>query len=226
MAMISPSEGKKFERDPQEGNIPTGLYLCELSRVQETGPSAKFPNGNPRLVFEFTILDGACKGKKAVAFLGKTLLKNKEGRESNLVKWARMMGVPDPEKGFDPDGMLNKRFNVMIELTPGTNGEPPRGWARSVIAANNPAPAAPPASAPPGDGPPPDEATGPDPAAKWDYHDGAKWVANQTTAEVQQSIVINGLMAQALWVRPAGSKDAKKADDFGFTNATVETIPY
>jgi hypothetical protein len=225
MAMISPSEGKKFERDPQEGNIPTGLYLCELSRVQETGPSAKFPNGNPRLVFEFTILDGACKGKKAVAFLGKTLLKNKEGRESNLVKWARMMGVPDPEKGFDPDGMLNKRFNVMIELTPGTNGEPGRGWARSVIAANNAAPAQQSAM----------DAffagnTPPDPAARWDYSDGTNKLLDQTTAQIRSALAESGIALAKVWLKPAGAprETAKTAEAWGFgvAETAAEPIPF
>lgn len=140
MAMITPSEGKKFERDPEESNFPTGVYNCKLSRVEETGPSSKYPNGNPRIVFEFTVDDGPYKGKKAVAFIGKTLHKSKEGRESNLVKWARLMGVQSPENGFDPDTLIGKTFQVMCELTPGTDGKPGRAWARQAIAANTGAP--------------------------------------------------------------------------------------
>jgi hypothetical protein len=133
MAMITPAESK-FERDPEEGNFPTGVYNCRLTEVRETGPSANYPNGNPRLIFEFTVDEGPYKGKKTVAFIGKTLHKSKEGKESNLVKWARLMGVKNAEKGFDPDTLVGKVFQVMCELTDATGDKPARAWARTAMA--------------------------------------------------------------------------------------------
>lgn len=228
MAMIDPNGQKKFERDPEEGNIPTGQYLCELSRVQETGPSAKFPGGNNRLVFEFTVVDPACPhlgGKKTVVFLGKTLLKSKEGRESNLVKWARMMGVVNPENGFDPDTLLGRRFMVMCEFAPGTNGEPGRAWARAAMASSGaPAPIAP--NGAPIVNPPPASGT-PDPNARWDYmNKDGKPVGGATTAELQQYITDNQLAIQNVRVKPAGAPpaQAKTADQWGFLSG--DPVPW
>jgi hypothetical protein len=235
--MIDPNDGKQRDRDPEEGNIPTGLYLCELSRVSEVAPSAKFPNGNPRLVFEFTLCDPnypALRGKKAVTFLGKTLHKSKEGKESNLVKWARMMGVANPERGFDPDTLLNKRFNVMVELTPGTNGEPGRGWARQAMLAVQQAAASPqPQPSLTASGSASTSGTigtpGPnagDPNARWDAHDGAVVTLNKSSAEVQAIINECKCDANKIWVKPAGTprEQSKTADQYGFLNGS--SIPW
>lgn len=227
MAFIDPKSGKAFERDPEEGNIPTGLYLCELTRVSETGPSAKFPGSNNRLVFEFTVNDpnhSHLNGKKAVTFVGKTLLKSKEGRESNLVKLARMMGVVNPENGFDPDSLIGRKFNVMIEYTPGTNGEAGRGWARSAMAAGSPVANA------ANQTPPTSVAVAASTTgaayhagnlnARWDYSDGGDIrAANVLTGELQEFLTGNFCTKNAIRVKPAGSPPtaAKYAEEWGFT---------
>lgn len=187
MAMISPTEGKSFERDPEEGNFPTGVYLCKLTRVEETGPGAKFPNGNNRLVFEFTVDEGQYKGKTAIAFLGKTLHKSKDGRESNLVKWARMMGVRDPEKGFDPDTLVGKVFQVTCEYTPGTNGHAGRAWARTAIIASS-APAS--------------FANSPTAGGHWDYTDGSTVVPNVSTADLRAFLSTSGIDPAKIRAKP------------------------
>jgi hypothetical protein len=146
MAMIMPTEGKGYDRDPEEGNYPTGMYVCVLTRVDEIDPSAKFPDGNRRLVFEFTLDDPnfpQFKGKKCAAFVGKTVFKSpKDGKESKLVTLARMMGVKEPEKGFDPDTLIGKKYHVMSEHLDG------RSWARQAVAIAG-QPASPPPAAPP-----------------------------------------------------------------------------
>lgn len=225
MAMISPTEGKKFERDPEEGNFPTGVYICELSRVEEVGPGAKFPNGNNRLVFEFTVSAGPHAGKKAIAFLGKTLHKSQDGKESNLVKWARMMGVANPEKGFDPDSLLGKPFQVMCEFTAGTAGQPGRAWARTAITtatATPTLPATPVAPAPQAGGlganGMPAVVPTPDLNARWDYSDGTSRELNRTTAEVMHFFATSGCDPRKIRVKPAGAPvgNAKTADLWGF----------
>jgi hypothetical protein len=228
VALISPTDQKKFDRDPREGDIPTGMYLCELTAVREVPPSAKFPNGNNRLVFEFTIADGPQRGKKPVIFLGKTLLKSKEGRESKLVQFARMMGIAAPEKGFDPDTLLHKKYQVMVEYTPGASGEPGRGWVRSAMVAA-PAAAATTSAPPPADLPPaPDAPPAPDPAALWDLHNGKEWLKGRTTADVCAHLATSGVGVTHLWVRPAGNTLApKRAHEYGFAAPDSEVpIPY
>lgn len=230
MAMIEPGEGKKYERDPEEGNIPTGIYLAELTEVREVGPSKKYPDGNNRLVFEFTVVDPKFPklgGKKACAFVGKTLFKNKEGRESALVKLARTMGVANPEKGFDPDALKGRRYSVMIEYTDGVNGEPGRGWVRNaMVAPDAPTFAGKPDTGPTPDDAPPDDDLTPGAAAKWDVYDGkAKaWALNKSTLEVQGTFDLSGGDPAAVYVRPHGTKDSKRAIEYGFTSAGP--IPY
>jgi hypothetical protein len=136
MALIMPEE-RTFDRDPTEGQFPSGTYPMELSRVSEVGPSAKYPDSGPRLVFEFTHPDGPYQGKKAAQFVGKKLWVNpKLNKESGLVKLARQLGCPDPMKGFDPDAYVGKRFNVTCELT--GSGEEARAWVRFVTPAEQP----------------------------------------------------------------------------------------
>lgn len=143
MAVIMPEVGggKKFDRDPNEGNIPTGTYLMRLTRIQEIPPSAKYPDSGNRLVFEFEVAEeGPQKGKKACSFVGKKLWANPaQKKESALVKLARQLGCPDPMKtGFDPEGCLGKHYTVTCEL----DGD--RAWVRFVApAAAVPAPSRP-----------------------------------------------------------------------------------
>ena len=140
MAMIEPKAAD--ERRADESRFPTGLYLVRLAEVREVGPSAKFPNGNNRLVFDFEVIDGPYKGKRSAIFVGKSIFRDpNSGKESNLVKLARSMGVLNPEKGFDPDSLIHKHFNAMCEQD--TSSPEGRTWVRSVIPAGGPAPVAP-----------------------------------------------------------------------------------
>lgn len=81
-----------------------------------------------------------------------------------------------------------------------------------------------PADAPPADAAPAD-LTGPDPTARWDYHDGRVWVLGASTQDVTTHIVSGKLDPAAVWVRPAGGgKEAsKKANAFGFS---ADPIPW
>jgi hypothetical protein len=206
-------------------DIPDGKYLAKFLGVsmREDKPGDKPRLGDdgkplpPAMTWDFEIAEGPSAGKRSDKLTGRVPTP-KSGCGKMLA--AITDAVLRDGQEVDLDSFVGKFYRVTIEDNRVSDKSPPVLTGAPAKAANSAN------SAPPGDGPPPDEATAPDPAAKWDYHDGQKWVTGQTTAEVQQSIVINGLMAQALWVRPAGSKDAKKADDFGFTNATVETIPY
>jgi hypothetical protein len=133
MAVIMPEE-KKFDRDPTEGQFPSGTYYCKLDAVREVGPSPKFPDSGPRLVFDFLVADGPHAGKRTAQFCGKKLWSNpKLNKESALLKFARQLGCPDPMKGFDPDQYLGKPYQVTVELT-GT-GPDARAWVRFVTPA-------------------------------------------------------------------------------------------
>lgn len=146
MAMIEPKAAD--ERRADESRFPTGLYLVRLAEVREVGPSAKFPNGNNRLVFDFEVADGPYKGKRSAIFVGKSVFRDpKTGKESNLVKLARSMGVQNPEKGFDPDTLIHKHFNAMCEQD--TSSPEGRTWVRTVIPAGSPAAPTTPAGGPP-----------------------------------------------------------------------------
>lgn len=223
--MITPNDEKKFERDPEEGNFPTGVYTCELSRSQETGPGAKYPGGNNRILFEFTVIGGQYGGKKAIVLLGKTLHKSKDGRESNLVKWARMMGVANPESGFDPESLVGKRFQVTCEYTAGTNGQPGRAWARMAIATpqqSGAAPAPHPHTTVSGA-----DATG---GQLWDYSDGKKGPntkSNQTTEQVIEFLdyLAGETVVPVIRIRRSGSNEAPVAADVWLSAHAPSTVP-
>jgi hypothetical protein len=226
MVMINPNDGAKYERNPEEGNIPTGVYTCELTRAEEIGPSPQYPGGNNRLVFEFTVIGGEHGGKKAVTFIGKTLHKSKDGRESNLVKWARMMGIQNPEAGkWDTDVLVGKRYQVTCELTPAIGDKPPRAFARSAIATNDQpqkaqfrTSASPPVQ-PQHNGHAPQAAGG----QLWDASDGKGGWRGITRDAVQAIITDRGWTASQLRVKPAGApnSEARTADEMGFSDAPM-----
>ena len=212
MAMILPEESK-FERDPSEGQFPSGTYVCDLEAVREVGPSKKYPDSGNRLVFDFAVSDGPYKGKRAAQFVSKKLYSNpKQGKESGLVKLARQLGCPDPMKGFDPDQYIGKQFNVTVELT-GT-GDDARCWVRFVTPATPGGPAA----SPPAGGPPPRRGTTnagkPGPAFYWlDLNpeaDPVKVEADKLRAYVDE----HKLDARTLQVCPDGASEYKALVDF------------
>jgi hypothetical protein len=215
MALITPNDGKKFERDPEEGNFPTGVYTCELTRVEEIGPGAKFPEGNNRLVFEFTVREGQYAGKKACAFLGKTIHTSKDGRESNLVKWARMMGAAKPELGFDPDTLVGRRFQVMCEFTSGTGDKPGRAWARQAVAQGQTT-----SYTPPQGTTTTQVTTGSHSAAPalWDVKDADGNMLFAQTGATVSAMVAAGASPDLLQMKPnkAGREAVKSAREYGF----------
>jgi hypothetical protein len=98
MAVIMPEE-KKFDRDPAEGQFPSGTYYCKLDAIREVGPSPKFPDSGPRLVFDFVVADGPHAGKRTAQFCGKKLWSNPKlnkerpfssspGSSGALTRWA------------------------------------------------------------------------------------------------------------------------------------------
>jgi hypothetical protein len=211
MALIMPEE-RTFDRDPTEGQFPSGTYPMELSRVSEVGPSAKHPDSGPRLVFEFTHPDGPYQGKKAAQFVGKKLWVNPRlNKESGLVKLARQLGCPDPMKGFDPDAYVGKRFNVTCELT--GSGEEARAWVRFVTPAQI---GATPTATPPAGGPPPRPGRAPGKPAPAFY-----WVETNPDADPVQVKDLRAWFAEddkrdahKVLVCPDGGQEYKPAVDF------------
>jgi hypothetical protein len=222
MAMIAPKS--QDERRVEESQFPTGMYLVKLAEVREVGPSAKFPNGNHRLVFDFEVADGPYKGKRSAMFVGKSLFRDsKSNKESNLVKLARSMGVVKPEEGFDPDLLVGKFFNAMCEQD--ASSPDGRTWVRAVTPAGAPAgqPTAPPA---PGTKPPPPPpkkpaaAPVPEPAddSKWQlYDDHAGEYLPKTGKEVRAWFYEKKIAPDAVHVCPEGSDVVKPADEYGFS---------
>jgi hypothetical protein len=145
-------------------------------------------------------------------------------------------GMPPPAPTYTPVAVSLDEFRagaVLPEWVPWLYGSPLEDHIKACreIGGAKPAPrkGAPqqtgggaPTDGAPGDTPP----GGPDPTAKWDYHDGGKWVKGATTADVATHIHGNKLDPAAVWVKPAGA-DAKaagkKAAEFGFT---ADPIPW
>ena len=157
---------------------------------------------------------------EAALFVGKTISKTREGKESNLVKLGRSMGVVEPEKGFDPDMLLGKFFMVVTEFQDG------RSWARNVFVENivAPSPAAP--KAPP---PPPKRPAAPkaEPAddTRWQFHAGGEGVEWEEVSakDIKAWLAANPTRADAAFVAPAdGSGEAKGWKEYGF----ADPLPY
>jgi len=217
MAMIEPKS--QDERRVEESQFPTGMYLVQLKEVREIGPSAKFPNGNNRLVFDFEVADGPFKGKRTAYFVGKTIFRDaKTGKESNLVKLGRSMGVSKSETGFDPDTLVGKHFNAMCEQDTATPDG--RTWVRAVTPAGAPG-AGQPAAKPPAP-PLPPGATKSEPAEPADDSRWNVWDADtqsylvMTGKEVRDFLLGQKMAPSAISVCPEGSQDVKTADLHGF----------
>lgn len=145
-------------------------------------------------------------------------------------------GIPVPTAGYAPVAVLLSEFQAgtaIPEWCPWLYGAPLAEHVRASRElggakpkpkkGGNPSNGSAPSDARPGDGdmgPP----SGPDPAAKWDYHDGKAWVKGASTLELQSHISANNLDATKVWVKEPGadSKTAKKAADVGF----VDKIPF
>ena len=212
MAVIMPEPDKAFDRDPTEGQFPSGTYYCKLDRVTEVGPSKKFPDSGNRLVFEFVIADGPYAGKKAASFVGKKLWSNpKLNKESGLLKLARQLGCPDPMKGFDPDSYLGKHFQVTCELT-GT-GADARSWVRFVtpaVAGSSPA-----ANPPSPGGPPPRRTNAGTPAPAFYWVELGDAEPTKVPADKLRGFIDEKkLDARELQVCPAGGSEWKAAVDY------------
>lgn len=109
--------------DPKLQLRTAGTFYCLLTGIDEIDPDKNYDSTKNRLVFEFTVVDRKVphiNGQKGVTIVTASVFKNrKTGQESNLVKLARSMGVVEPEKGFDPDMLLDKYYMVNFELHDG-----------------------------------------------------------------------------------------------------------
>lgn len=122
--------------DPKLQLRTAGTFYCILSNIQEIDPDQKYDSKKNRLVFEFTVVDRKVphlNGQKGVTIVTATVYHNRNtGQRSNLVKLATSMGVVNPEKGFDPDMLLDKHYYVRFELYEG------KSYAVNVIPAAGP----------------------------------------------------------------------------------------
>jgi hypothetical protein len=120
MAFIKPS---RPQYDPKDDLRSSGQFYSVCSGVIELDPDPKYNSRKGRLAIEFTVVDPRfphLRGKKTASVVGASVYKDpKTGKESKLVQIARMMGVVDPLKGFDPDVFLDKYYYVSCELHEG-----------------------------------------------------------------------------------------------------------
>jgi hypothetical protein len=167
--------------------------------------------------------------------------------------WPRVEGVSalskrdaasPPKPTYPPTAVLLSEFQsgtAIPEWCPYLFGSPLADHvnASRELGGAKPTPkkAAAPATVPPDDGPPAPDADlsafdrapeSPDPAARWDYHDGKAWVKGVSTQAVTAHIEANDLNPSQVWVRPPGDQSgAKRADEYGFANQMQEgPIPY
>jgi hypothetical protein len=147
------------QRNPEDSNFPTGIYLSRLVEVADIGPKKDDPGGAGRLVFEFTVEDGPYKGKTASTFVFKKLYPKPTGRmgkASKLYDLAKSLGVIDPMAGFDTDQFVGKHYQI------GVKNEGDRAWVETVFPVAAPVPQAAAPARP--NGPPPRPGQPPKPA--------------------------------------------------------------
>lgn len=119
---IKPSRPKY---DPKDDLTQEGSFLCICTGTHDCDPDPKYPGSKDRLAIEFTVYapgQAGLHGKKTALVVTQSIYKDpKTGQESNLLKIGRMMGIVNPEKGFDPDVFLDKYY--MVHCVRGTNGK-------------------------------------------------------------------------------------------------------
>lgn len=112
MAFIKPSR-EQYKPELQL-TIP-GQYLCRCRSVTQGMPNPKY-EGKTNLAIEFEIQDDRIpkfRGQRVAIVCPESVYRDPTtGKESYLLQYARMMGVPNPEKGFDPETFIGKWYWV------------------------------------------------------------------------------------------------------------------
>ena len=120
MSFIKPS---RPQYDPSQDLRSSGTFLCVCTGIHDVGPDPKYPESKDRLAIEFTVHAPGkpqIHGKKTASIIGKSIYRDaKTGKESNLLKLGRMMGITSPERGFDPDAFLDRWYHVQTEISNG-----------------------------------------------------------------------------------------------------------
>lgn len=205
------------QRNDEDYNVPTGLYLCQFREAEEIPPKADDETKTPRLIFQFDIADGPYKGKKLCSFVRKNLFAGggaKNAKPSQLYKMARSLGAPDP-MNFDTEQFVGRYFQITAENLDGK-----RGWPVSIIPAQQPA-GAPSAPPPPGIYPPP-PSSAPADDSRWQVYDAQNksWMV-ATGREVRHYLTLPGYSAGSLMVTPAGQQNVLTAAAHGFLAPTA-----
>lgn len=216
------------QRNDEDYNIPSGLYLCEFRGVQEI--PAKEGDTLSRLVFEFELVDGPYRGKKLSTFVRKNMFAgNARGsKPSNLYKLAKSFGVADPVARFETDEHIGQRFQIVAK-----NEDGKRAWPESFLPVQGQAPYIPPAptgvSAPP---PPPNTTIPAPPSPVAGPADDSKWLVWIPEKKQYEAMTGAGVRAHLISHNPddvmlcaEGSQEVKSAIQAGFTTDD-DTIPW
>lgn len=133
------------QRNDEDYNFPSDIYLMRLDDVQELPPKADDERKVPRLVFEFSVVEGPYKGKKCSTFVRKNLFPGSrgQGNASALYKLLKSLGVVDPAAGVETKDLLGQYWRVGVK---NTND---RAWPESFYPATAPATRPPSQSGPP-----------------------------------------------------------------------------
>lgn len=216
MLLNQQTAGGGSQRNDEDYDFPSDIYLMRLDDVVEIPPKADDERKTPRLVFEFSVVEGPYQGKKCSTFVRKNLFAGAGGRgnASSLYKLLKSLGVADPMAGVDTNQLVGKFWRV------GVKNEGNRAWPDSYYPANSPAsgsgsrPAAPP---PP---PKPTAAPLPEPADDsrwqvWDSHSNS--YVTMTGQDVRAYMAQQKCQPSGISLCPEGSQDVRTADLYGFT---------
>lgn len=120
MAFIKPSRERY---DPEKELSVAGSFATKCIRIEQGIPDPKW-KGKTLIAVEFEIDDDdqeELKGLRCSFVVPESIYVRPEDNEPTIfLTYARMMGVKEAEKGFDPVAhWLNKRFYVVTELYQG-----------------------------------------------------------------------------------------------------------
>jgi hypothetical protein len=200
-------------------DVPPGTYVVKFLRAKDRPPFdgvsrfSKQPSTDPRLEWEFEVLEGPQKGQ----IIGWTTGSAPRGPKSNCWKMVRwLLGrAPNPAEEVDTDQYVGRLFRVVWEVNPESEA------GNCHIAHMEPAQAAAGAHAAPNgprrQGPPPRPAAPAAPAPSRFY------VADRgeqlwTREEVQALLEQTQKHPRDLEVVPEGGSEWKAAAEFGFTD--------
>ena len=205
--------------------MPDGKYVARFMGVtmRDEEPGAKPRLGAdgkplpPAMMWNFEIAEGPEAGKRSDRLTGR-IASGKSGCAKMLAAISDTILSDGIE--VDLDRFVGKFYRVTVQENRISDNPCP-----VLIPNYQPGPQPPQARSGP-----PDEDTipigRPDPAAKWDYYDGQRWVPGLTTDQIFTHLAHTGVAPDAIWVRPTGTKDKKIAQDYGFVDepAPSETL--